>query len=319
MNVQQTFRRSVSFNLKPDVQLFTNRTPHTSPILTSSNSQTDYDLQMQMAQLNLDATIQNAVQSLNSISANFESDSIVPLSLSRHCQDITEQEYNDITVSPRTAALGPMPLSPRSVNQIFDMRQQEQTQRQQAIHEANELNTSTTVFIDRNQGRPILVRFSTLYEAWHFGIAYLYNHTEGAAHLFPITDSIKVKKIAQTWVNKESPPFEHSPPNSMSSYQIAYKLGGTSLFSITLYKGHEMPAKQPHTFRQGIIITGPINAMKNGPYMQMVLPAVDTTNYFNDTTEMLVFTIPDRPLQEIGWHSAVETVIKELLTKIDVF
>lgn len=309
MDIQQPIKRSVSFQLKPEVQLFSNMTPHSSPVIESSQPQ------IQMAQLNLEMAIETATQSL--FAMNLTTDNMPALSLKKSDEDLTEDEYMAVTVSPKTAALGTLPLSPRSVNQIADMRQQEQTHIHQAMREANELEAHTSVFIDRNQGRPILVQFSSLREAWQFGLAYLYNHTEGSFNLFPIRESIHIRKIAQSWVNNEVPSADHYPPTPISihAFPTAYKLGGTSLFSVTLYKGHSLPIKNPHTFRAGLIISGGALAMNRGPYLQLVNQPFDNTNHSNDYAELVVFNVQDADMRELDWRSSVTQVVMNFLTQ----
>jgi hypothetical protein len=155
MDESNRIRRSVSFNLKPDVQLFIGKTPHSSPTLQSTPS-----LPV-VSSLNLDSSEANSEQTnfiktsellpnkiqiqplsgitCNSLESTFQEQKHAPLFLSikPHVtkQELTPEEYIAVTLSPRSACK-PNALSPRSLEEILSMRKYEQTCIQEAIHEA---------------------------------------------------------------------------------------------------------------------------------------------------------------------------------------
>ena len=144
-------RRSVSFNLKPQVQLYTIKTPHSSPELRSQTAglhgmmqsldlsavSTELAQLMQPIQSAQSAQSAQSVQSTQSPS-NRENPALKPLAISitQIKPDLTPEEFAVVTLSPRSLAM-PNPLSPRSVREILAMRAHEQICITEALHEAN--------------------------------------------------------------------------------------------------------------------------------------------------------------------------------------
>lgn len=304
MDSEHSMKRSVSFQLKPDVQLFINKTPHSSPMMDSLNPN------IEMEKLNLE--LESISQSMNKMTLDEDIDKamkndneLMPLNLKKPYTDMTEEEYAAITISPRSAALGPTPLSPNTVNQIINMRQQEQNHIKQALSEATVVESPASVFIDIYQKSPVLVRFPTLREAWQFGLAYLYNNTENAHNLFPLKECIHIKTIANIWVTTNTDIYSTAP------FPTAYKLGSTSLFSVTLFKGHNLPKKTIHTFNTGLVISDPVKAIQHGPYIDFI-----KGTYVNIySSEITVYNFYDEPSFKNGWYfelkQSVQTFLKQ--------
>jgi hypothetical protein len=200
-----------------------------------------------------------------------------------------------------------MALISRSINEMKDIVQEKPTN----------YNSCATVFIDRQQGLPIVIGFQTLTEAWQYGISYLYNHTEGAVTLFPLNNRLLLQNIALKWANKESSNSLQSTSKLFSLYQTPYLLGGSSLFNIIIYQGHEIPPKNTCYCRSGIIISGPAKAMLHGPYSQFIDKiSYETVPLYNESTEWRIFTLQDT---QDDWHSQIEDVIHKILLELKVF
>ena len=301
-------RRNVSFNLKPDVQIFKNISPHISPLFQPISSPIATPEKMPPFSLELLPPLK--------ILETEEHKSETP-HLSIFVPKIQIPTIS-IRTSPKDTKSPVSPLSPHSINEIKDMRHQEQQIVHQAIREANELESYASVFINRHQGLPIIVQFSTLREAWQFGISYLYNHTEGAFTLFPLKDRILLKRIAHSWANNEKQTQSHYAENVFSAYPTSYNLGGSSLFTVTIYKGHDLPKKNPYYYNSGIIMTGPITAMQHGPYSQIIELCPNNTQQYNKTTEWLIYTVLDTPIQGENWEPYVEQTIQSILLEMNV-
>ena len=301
MDSEHSMKRSVSFQLKPDVQLFINKTPHSSPMMDSLNPNIEMD------KLNLE--LESISKSLNTMSLDDEAKPLLPLSLKKIHMDMTEEEYDAVTISPRSAALGPTPLSPNTVNQIFNMRQQEQNHIKQALSEATVVESPASVFIDIYQKSPVLVRFSTLREAWQFGLAYLYNNAENAYNLFPLKECVHIKTIANIWATTNADIYSTAP------FSTAYKLGSTSLFSVTLLKGHNLPKKTIHTFNTGLVISDPVKAIQHGPYIDFI-----KGTYVNIySSEITVYNFYDEPSFKNGWYLALKQDVQTFLKQNGIY